>query len=377
VAGSVALGLSFAAAGLAFTAVAGVTAQLTQTGRAANGLAATVLGAAYVLRGVGDSSGPEWLSWVSPLGWASRVRPFADERWWVFALPLALAVVLLGVAFALNDRRDLGEGVIPSRPGRPEASPALGGALALAWRLQRGALLGWTVGFALLGVVYGSIAESAADILRDSPQLADSLERLGIDPSTAVDSYLATTLGFSGVVAAGYAVQAVLRLRGEEATGTAEALLATPLGRVRWAAGHLSAALAGSALLVAVLGLMAGVAHGAVSGDVAGESWRLLGAGVGQVPAVWVFAGVGLALFGLLPHRTALSWAAVVAAFVLTWIGPAVKLPQWALDVSPFTHLPALPVADATVTPYAWLLAVAAALVAAGLAALRHRDLPL
>jgi ABC-2 type transport system permease protein len=377
VAGSVTLGLGVAAAGCVFGAVAAVTAQLTQTGRAANGLAATVLATAYVLRGIGDSNGPEWLSWVSPLGWAGRVRPYAGERWWVLALSLVLVVVLLGVAFTLNDRRDLGEGVIPTRPGRPEASPALGGSLALAWRLQRGALLGWAVGFAVLGVVYGSIAESAADILRDSPQLSDTLQRLGIDQSTAVDSYLATTLGFSGIVAAAYAVQAVLRLRGEEASGTAEALLTTPLARVRWAAGHLSAALAGSALLVAVMGLMAGVAHGAAIGDVPGESWRMLGAGLGQVPAVWVFAGIGMLLFGLLPQRTALSWAAVVAAFALTWIGPAVRLPQWALDVSPFTHLPSLPVDDATVTPYAWLLAVAAAFAVAGLAALRRRDLPL
>jgi ABC-2 type transport system permease protein len=378
VAGSVTLGLALASAGCVFGAVAAVTAQLTQTGRAANGLAATVLATAYVLRGVGDSSDRDWLSWASPLGWASRVRPFADERWWVLALPLALVVVLLGVAFTLNDRRDLGEGVIPTRPGRPQASPALGGSLALAWRLQRGALLGWSVGFALLGVVYGSIAESAADILRDSPQLADTLRQLGFDTDTAVDSYLATTLSFSGIVAAGYAVQAVLRLRGEEASGTAEALLATPLGRVRWAAGHLSAALAGSTLLVAVMGLMAGVAHGAATDkDVAGEAWRLLGAGLGQAPAVWVFAGIGLALFGLLPQRTALAWAVVVAAFAVTWVGPAVKLPQWALDVSPFTHLPQLPVADATVTPYAWLLAVAAAFATAGLAALKRRDLPL
>jgi len=376
VGGAVALGLSLAAAGLVFATVAGVTAQLTQTGRAANGLAATVLGVAYVLRGVGDSTGPDWLSWVSPIGWSSRVRPFADERWWVFALPLALGVVALGLAYALNDRRDLGEGVIPTRPGRPEASPALNGSLALAWRLQRGAMIGWTVSFALLGVLYGSIAESAADLLRD-PQLAKTLARLGIDASTAVDSYLATTLGFGGIVAAGYAVQAVLRLRGEEASGTAESLLATPLARVRWAAGHLSAALAGSALLVGVMGLAAGVAHGLAVGDVGHEASRMLVAGLGQVPAVWVFAGIGVALFGLLPQRTSLSWAAVVAAFALTWIGPAVKLPQWALDVSPFTHLPQLPGGDATVTPYAWLLAVAAALTAVGLAALRRRDLPL
>ena len=376
VAGALALGLAIGAAGLVFAAVAAVAAQLTQTSRAANGLAATLLGSSYVLRGIGDSSGPAWLSWVSPLGWSLQTRPFAGERWWVLALHATLLAVLVGAAYALGARRDLGEGLIPTRQGRPAATPALDGPLALAWRLQRGALVGWAVGFAVLGVIYGTVAESAADILRESPQLAETARRFGIDPAAAVDSYLATTLAVGGILAAAYAVQAVLRLRAEETSGTAEALLSVPLPRLRWVAAHLSVALLGSALLVAVMGAGAGVGHGLALGDVGGELPRLVEAGVAQVPAVWVFAGVSLALFGLAPRRSPLSWAAVVLAFVITWIGPAVHLPPWALDVSPFTHLPALPGGEVTATPYLWLLAVTAVLVVAGAAGVRRRDLP-
>jgi ABC-2 type transport system permease protein len=275
VGGAVALGLAIAAAGLVFAAVAAVTAQLAQTSRGANGLAATLLGAAYVLRGIGDSTGPGWLSWASPLGWSLQVRPFAGERWWVLALHAAVVVALVAGAYALSARRDLGEGAIPARPGRAAAAPALDGPFALAWRLQRGALLGWAAGFAVLGLIYGGVAESAADILRESPQLADTLRSLGIDPSTAVDSYLATTIAFGGILAGAYATQAVLRLRGEETSGTAESLLSVPLHRLTWVAAHLSVALVGSALLVAVMGAGAGVTHGMAVGDVGGELSRL------------------------------------------------------------------------------------------------------
>src|SRR4029453_140582 len=65
------------------------------------------------------------------------------------------------------------------------------------------------------------MAESVADILREGPQLRETLRNFGLEPQTAVDSYLATTLGFGGIVAADYAGQAVLRLRGGEAGGTA------------------------------------------------------------------------------------------------------------------------------------------------------------
>ena len=48
--------LGFACLGLVFAAVAGVTAQLVRSARAASGLAGVVLGVAYLLRAIGDAS---------------------------------------------------------------------------------------------------------------------------------------------------------------------------------------------------------------------------------------------------------------------------------------------------------------------------------
>jgi ABC-2 type transport system permease protein len=60
---------------------------------------------------------------------------------------------------------------------------------------------------------------------------------------------------------------------------------------------------------------------------------------------------------------------------LLTVLGPEIRLAQWVLDVSPFTHVPKLPGVAFTVAPLAWLLAVAVALTAAGLAGFRRRGL--
>lgn len=53
--GAFALGLGFSSAGWTFAAIAAVTAQLSQSARAANGVAGAVLGAAFLFRAVGDS----------------------------------------------------------------------------------------------------------------------------------------------------------------------------------------------------------------------------------------------------------------------------------------------------------------------------------
>lgn len=63
------------------------------------------------------------------------------------------------------------------------------------------------------------------------------------------------------------------------------------------------------------------------------------------------------------------------ALFALYLVGVSVQLPQPILDLDPFTHLPKLPGGPFQIAPVLWLLLIAAALLTAGLAGLRHRDL--
>ena len=367
--GALALGLAFAAVGLVFAAVAAVTAQVVESARAANGLAIGVLGAAFALRAIGDA-GPHALAWFSPLGWAQGMRAFADERWWLLVPLLALAALLVATAVQLAARRDLGAGILPPKPG--PARGALHSPLALAWRLQRGALAGWVAGFAILGAAFGSIAQDIGDVIGDSADVRDALTRLG-GAESLVDAYLAATFGVMALIAAAFAVGSVLRLRGEESDGRAEPLLATAVSRTRWALGHTLVALGGTAVLMLVAGLFAGAAHAAQTGD-AGQLPRLLGAALAQVPAAWVLAGFALAIFGLLPRATLAAWAALALCLALAELGPVVELSQSVIDLSPFAHSPQLPGGSFTAAP-AWLAAIAAALAAAGLAALRRRDI--
>ena len=146
--------------GIFFTALTALVAQLTQSSRACAGTVSAVIGASYALRGVGDVSGQGWgraLSWLSPIGWPVEVRPYAGDRWWVLLIPLALSPLLLAAAYAFQDRRDLGEGIIPTRPGPERASASLSTPWGLAWRLQRPMLAGWAAAVTFLGLVLGSL----------------------------------------------------------------------------------------------------------------------------------------------------------------------------------------------------------------------------
>jgi ABC-2 type transport system permease protein len=376
--GSVAFGLSVAAAGWMFATVGAVAAQLTEGAGGARGIGLAALGLAYLLRAAGDTAGSDgalgWLSWLSPIGWAQQARSYAAERWWVFALAVALVVVLAAAAFALLARRDVGAGVLPARLGPGTAAPSLRSPVALAWRLQRGMLLGWTAGLAVMGAVIGSVADSVNDMASGSAQLKDLLEQLGGQKALS-DAYIAGAMVIFALAAAGYAIQATLRLRGEEEGLRAEQVLATAVSRWQWATSHLLFGLLGPAVALAAAGVAEGLVYGLVGGDVGRELPRVLAGALVQLPAVLVLSGVAMALFGLLPRLAPLSWAVLAVSAFLVLLGPLMQLSQWVLDVTPFSHIPKVPGADVSATPLAWLLAVTAVLVAAGLVGFRRRDL--
>jgi len=373
--GSLAFGAALAGVGWVFTGVAAITAQLVAFGRTANGIATGVLGASFLLRGLGDASPrASWLSWLSPIGWAQRLRPFAQERWWVLALPVAATVLTLAVGYLLLAHRDAGAGILPQRLGRASAPPSLHSAFALAWRLHRGPLAGWTVGAALAGTAFGAVAIGVGDLITENPAMREIFRRM-VDSTLVIEAFLAQIARMFGMVAAFYGVQAALRAHGEEVVTRVEPLLATTVTRWRFAASHLVFALAGTAVVLAAAGLAAGIAHGLRAGDVAGYAGRMLAATLVQLPAIWLVVGVAAALFGLVPRRISAAWAAAAGFVLLALLGPALNLDPLLVDVSPFSHVPQLPVADLAVAPLGWLTLIAAALLAAGLAAFRRRDI--
>jgi ABC-2 type transport system permease protein len=372
VTGSLLLAASVAAVGLAFAGIASVTAQLSEYSRAAAGMAGVVLGAAFVLRAGGDMArqGGNLLSWLSPLGWGQQTAPFVLDRWWPLALALVLAVVATAAGYALADRRDLGASLVAVRPGRPRAHPSLGTPLGLAVRLQRAGIIGWSAALAASGLVFGGFADPLLGAIDDMPEVFREL----FGEEDLLAGYLGYMARFMALLTSVYAVLAVSGLRAEETGGRAEPLLAAPIGRRTWLGTNLAVIAGGVVGITAATGLATGIGAAAVTGDVA-HLWELTVAHLSFVPAVLVVLGVAAALFGALPSAVAATWAVLAYGMIVGTFGTLLDLPQAVFDVSPFEHLPQMPLEDFAVVPTLALSAVATAAAAAGLVAFHRRDL--
>lgn len=370
--GALALGASVSAVGLVFTAIALVTAQVTEFGRAASGMALAVLGAMLALKTAGAIADLDVFTWMSPLGWSQETRAFVDERWWPLALSVVATVVLISVAFQLSARRDVGGGLMAPGLGRPAASTLLGTPTGLAVRLQRTSVIGWAVPLFLFGLLFGGVAEEMADFAEDNEFVRDYLAHIGA--SEFVDGAIAVYLSFFAVVSVAFAIQSVTMLRREESATRAETVLATSVSRVHWTMSHLLVALVGSVVLLVAGGLGYGVAR-AISAEDIGELPKLIGAMLAYAPAMWLLAGAAVALFGLVPRLSGAPWAAFGFVVFVAWFGPLLDFPSWFYNLSPFEHIPAVPAQDLTFAPLAIITAISAALIAVGLIGIRRRDI--
>jgi ABC-2 type transport system permease protein len=245
-------------------------------------------------------------------------------------------------------------------------------AFGLAWRLDRGALVLWTVGLCLYGLLIGSIVHGIGDEL-GGDTAREIVVRMG-GTQVVEQAFVAAAFCMLGMLAAAFAISLVLRLHQEEAGQRAETLLSGSVSRSRWVAGHLVLAVAGSALAIAVAGIAAGLTYGIASHDVGGKLLMVVGTALVQLPAVWLPPAVAVALFGLAPRFSPVAWGVLVGFVALYLIGELSGFPQWVLDTEPFAHIPLVTRDSFTPVPLLALLAVDAVLIALGMASFGRRD---
>jgi ABC-2 type transport system permease protein len=368
-AGSWALGVGVLGCGVAFAGVALLAAQVTTTTRATYGLTGAVLGVAYGVRAIGDISGGG-LSWLSPIGWYQAMHAYSGERWWPALLLAALGLIATAAAYAVFVRRDLGAGVWATRVGPDRAAPALLSGVGLAWRLQRSSVFWWSFGMFVGGLGYGSMGDDVTTMMGDSEVSRKIFTAGGPD---LLDSFYAVATLMLVLIAAGFTVSSALRPHSEEHAGRVEQLLATGLTRTRWYLGHALVTVVGTLVVLLASGLGIGLGYALVTGD-GSAVLRLTGATFAQLSGLFVLGALARLLNAVLPRWATLAWLGVVFCWVIVMFGQLLEFPQWVIDISPFSHLAAVPAAAMSWTPYVVVLAMAVSMSAGGLVAFRHRD---
>ena len=372
--GSMLYGAAMGAIGLVFAAITALFAQLSPTSRGTTGYAFMAMGVFYMLRAAGDV-GAEVLSLISPLGLVLRAQVYTQNYIWPIIVLLAIAAAIAAVAFKLNSRRDIDQGFIPQRPGRAEAKKGLTSAFGLSKRLLLGSVITWVIILFALGASYGSILGDIDEFIANN-EFYQILLGDSEDFSTTV-LFAAMQNAMMAMVALIPLIIIVQRARGEEKEGRTEAVLAASVKRPTYLAGFAAIALAAAVVmqLANTIGLY--LAAIAVLHDPTElPLGLLLQANLVYLPAIWAMTGLAILLVGAAPKATAAIWAYFGFTFLMTFIGriPGI-LPAWVSALSPFHHIPELPVEDINIAVLAIMTAIAVGLTVAGFLFYGRRDI--
>ncbi|MFH8250248.1 ABC transporter permease [Microbacterium sp. B2969] len=363
--GAVTYGASMAALGLVFAGIAVFAGQLFRRGAGITAIGIGVLGAAYITRAVGDVRGSGW-KWLSPLAWQQETRPFTDDlRLWPLLLSLGVAILLVAAGLILVDRRDLGAALFASRPGPARGGGTLRTTPGVAVRMQAPTAAGWIAGAAVIGLVFGAFTGDIADAIASNPQLAASFP----DPADANASYIGLSLLLIALMSLGVLGQGLSRTRAEESEGRLESVLARAVSRPGWS----SAQFLTSAVTATLTLIIGGAALELTAGDTVDG---IPAATLAYIPAVLLVAGIAWVLFGLLPRLSALIWAVVGYVAFVAFLGETLKLPDWALNMSPLYAVGTVPVDEVSAQSEWVLTVIAVVLCAAGIIGFRRRDTP-
>jgi ABC-2 type transport system permease protein len=386
---SLLFGLNLALVCGVFGSLALLISQFTQENRSAAGITGGLLGLFIVVDMIHRIvPGTDWFSRLSPVYYYNLSKPLIPSYGTdpvAFLVMVVLSVILSGAAVWLFVHRDVGSTVaLPRWLRPPQRAPRPDDALPVnAWSLQSLYARGlakiavptfwWTVviaGYAALAIFIAVQTEKQLQSLfESSPLFANLIGNVGGNNADFNASLLGFFWIFFAALLMAFAVTQASRWAADEEDGLQELVLATPQPRLRVILARFGV-LTTAVVFISVMTLAASAVSVAISG-LALDWGNLVAASLSIIPLGLLVAALGYLFSGWL--RTAIDTGLLsfllVIWFVISFVGPELKVPDALLRLSAFYYYGTplsngLPVGDT-------LLVLAVAAVALVLASAR------
>lgn len=361
--------------GAFFVTAGALAAQLFGARGTASGAAVALLGVGLLLRMLGDGvAALAWLRWLSPFGLLALTRPYEANRPLPLLILAAAGIGLLAATRAVASRRDVRRGWLNTAAGRAPHLRMLGSASAFALRRLLRPLAAWSAGIGAYFLLIGVLAVSMTDFLADNPRFADLAGQAGFGGLGTVNGYVAALFMLLAIPVGVFAGVRLASFAADETGRRLTLLCAQPVTRVRLLAAETVATLGGTVVLTTLAGIATWAGAAAVGADLPiaaalSGTWNVL-------PVVLLCLAAAVLALGWAPRAAAAAGALPAAGgFLLQVIAETAGAPAWVADLSPFTHLAAIPHDPANWPAAAVMTAIAATTAVIGTAGYRRRDL--
>ncbi len=336
-----AVGITFVA--LTFATTALLAAQVMPSRSGATGLTVAALGVSLLLRMMADGSHQlAWSAWATPFGLTTRSAPYADNRIAPLIVLGAFPIVLAGAALLAARHRDLGDGIVAvpdSRRPRTRLLRSIGG---FALRRTGRTTLWWATGIAVYFFLIGTTLAWLLELFQKNPRFAEMAAAAGLGGHNLVHVIAAALFSMLAVVTGVYSAVRLAAMVADEKAGRWTLLFAQPISRVRLLSAELIATAGG----VVALHISAAVAmwSGAKTTGAPLQLGDSLAGAMNSIPVALLAVAMAAVGVGWLPPATvAIGVLPVLSGFLVNMVVQTTKAPGWVVNLSPLSHLAAVP----------------------------------
>lgn len=365
--GALVYGSVMAGTGFLFACFTAIFAQIFQSNRTVIISSFALLFINYLFRGVTDISYPK-LSWISPLSWTYKTEVYVNNHWFPVLLMLAASVIAIIIALGLNSLRDIDGSFIKQKAGRRTASKFLLRPLGLTTYLNKTTFISWIAGIAVLGATLGSILGDLEAFFSGNDRIQAMFPNMSGDALT--QEFIGMIATIMMIVIAIPLLTFIGKIYGEEKKNHMENIISKKITKTNIMSAYLIYTLITCVILVLV-GILSVYAAGAAFVGFSDLFKPILV----FVPVLIFMVGLGCFIVGAIPKLFGVVWLILGYAFFITYFGQMLKMPKWLMGISPFYHIPILPVQEFDALPLIILSVLGVVLAGVGFVTYNKRDI--
>src|SRR5690625_2641044 len=370
--GSFLFGSSVGMAGIIGAGIGLVMAQIMPTSSSATGSALGVVGLLYIVRAGTDVSNVD-LSMINPMGWTYLTYPFTENNWMPLIFALIFSEVVIMIAFVLEGNREMGAGYLPDKEGRAYVKRSLLSVQGLFVRLNRGAIIGLSIGFLIMGAAYGSIYGDMQTFLQSNEIMQQMFTQAEV---SLEESFTSTIIMVMVVLVSILPIVIINKLFAEENRSHLSQIFSTKVSRTElyWTTVGLAifAGVLGTLLSVAGLG---GTALSFMESDTPMGMMDFFASGFNLWPSVLFYTGLSALIIGWAPGAGKLVYVYLAYSFMLSYFGGIVDFPDWFSKTAIQNWLPQMPVESFDFPVFITITAVSIVLMVIGYIGYKRRDM--
>lgn len=370
--GSFLFGASVGAAGILGAVLGLLFAQIMPNSSGATGVGLGIVGLLYMARAGTDVSNTD-LSMINPMGWTYLTYPFTDNNWMPLIFALIFSVIVIIISFALEGNRDMGAGYLPEREGRAHAKRSLLSVQGLFIRLNRGVVIGWFIGFLVMGVAYGSIYGDMQTFLQSNEIMQQMFTQAEVSLEASFTSTIVMVM--AGLVSI-LPIVIINKLFAEENRSHLSQIFSTKVSRTElyWTTVGLAIFAGALGTLLSAAGL-GGTALSYMESDTPMGMTDFFAAGFNLWPSVLFFTGLSALIIGWVPGAGKLVYVYLAYSFLLNYFGGILDLPEWFSKTAIQGWIAEMPVERFDLPVFIIITAISVALMVIGYIGYQRRDM--